>query len=121
FREGDGNGGIIRSPIRAIALPDSHNLDMNAGRESDGRVLPAKGPNKGGSLSPAEGLEGRRPTKENTGQAAASQMQSWGNALAGLHRVREAAKREKQLRFTALLHHVSVSFLVNSFYALKRQ
>jgi len=99
----------------------SHNLDMNAGRESDGRVLPAKGPNKGGSLSPAEGLEGRRPTKENTGQAAASQMQSWGNALAGLHRVREVAKREKQLRFTALLHHVSVSLLVNSFYALKRQ
>src|SRR5246500_5616004 len=99
----------------------SHNLGINAGRESDGRVLPAKGPNKGGSLSPAEGLEGRRPTKENTGQAAASQMQSWGNALAGLHRVREAAKREKQLRFTALLHHVSVSLLVNSFYALKRQ
>src|SRR5262245_50611010 len=23
FREGDGNGGIIRSPLRAIALPDS--------------------------------------------------------------------------------------------------
>jgi hypothetical protein len=22
FREGDGNGGIIRSPLRAIALPD---------------------------------------------------------------------------------------------------
>jgi Reverse transcriptase (RNA-dependent DNA polymerase) len=98
----------------------SHNLDMNVGRESDGRVLPAKGPNKGGSLSPAEGLEGRRPTKENTEQAAASRMQSWGNALAGLHRVREAAKREKQLRFTALLHHVSVTLLANSFYALKR-
>ena len=99
----------------------SHNLDMNAGRESDGRVLPAKGPNKGGSFSPAEGLEGRRPTKENTGQAAASQIQSWGNALAGLHRVREAAKRDKRLRFTALLHHVSVALLVNSFYALQRQ
>jgi len=37
-------------------------------------------------------MEGRRPTKENTGQLAASQMQSWGNALAGLSRVREAAK-----------------------------
>ena len=98
----------------------SHNLGMNAGRESDGRVVPAKCPNKGGSLSPAEGMEGRRPTKENTGQRAASQMQSWGNALAGLHRVREAAKREKQLRFTALLHHVSVTLLTNSFYALKR-
>ena len=46
----------------------SHNLGMNAGRESDGRVVPAKCPNKGGSISPAEGMEGRRPTKENTGR-----------------------------------------------------
>lgn len=61
----------------------SYNLDMNAGRESDGCVVPAKCPNKGGSLSPAEGMEGRRPTKENTGQTAASQMQSWENASAG--------------------------------------
>jgi hypothetical protein len=65
----------------------SHNLDKNVGRESDGRVVPAKCPNKGGSLSPAEGMEGRRPTKENTGQTAASQIQSWENALAGLRRV----------------------------------
>ena len=65
-------------------------------------------------------MEGRRPTKENTGQAAAFQMQSWEDALAGLHRVREAAKREKRIRFTALLHHVSVALLTNSFYALKR-
>jgi RNA-directed DNA polymerase len=98
----------------------SHNLDMNAGRESDGCVVPAKCPNKGGSFSPAEGMEGRRPTKENTGQTAAFQMQSWEDALAGLHRVREAAKREKRIRFTALLHHVSVALLTNSFYALKR-
>ena len=98
----------------------SHNLDMNAGRESDGCVVPAKCPNKGGSFSPAEGMEGRRPTKENTGQAAAFQIQSWEDALAGLHRVREAAKRDKRSRFTALLHHVSVALLTNSFYALKR-
>jgi hypothetical protein len=32
---------------------------MNAGRESDGCVVPAKCPNKGGSFSPAEGMEGR--------------------------------------------------------------
>ncbi len=99
----------------------SHNLDMNAGRESDGCVVPAKCPNKGGRSTPAEGMEGRRPTKENTRQTAASQMQSWGNALAGLQRVREAAKRDKRLRFTALLHHVSVALLTNSFYALKRE
>jgi len=66
-------------------------------------------------------MEGRRPTKENTGQTAASQIQSWENALAALHRVREAAKREKRLRFTSLLHHVSVVLLSNSFYALKRE
>lgn len=94
---------------------------MNAGRESDGCVVPTKCPNQGGCLSPAEGMEGSQPTKENTGQTTASQIQSWGNALNGLQRVREAAKRDKRLRFTALLHHVSIALLANSFYALKRQ
>src|SRR5438128_4393137 len=97
-----------------------HNSNMNAGGESDGRVLPGKHPNKDGKSS-AEGAEERRPTRENTGQTAASQMQSWGNALAGLQRVREAAKRDKRLRFTALLHHASVALLADSFYALKRE
>jgi RNA-directed DNA polymerase len=99
----------------------NHNSNMNADRESDGRVVPAKCPNNGGSPSPAEGMEGRRLIAENTGQASASQMQSWGNALDGLQRVREAAKRDKQVRFTALLHHVSVALLSNSFYSLKRE
>jgi len=98
----------------------NRNSNMNAGGESDGRVLPGKHANKDGKSS-AEGAEGRRPTRENTGQTAASQMQSWGNALAGLQRVREAAKRDKRLRFTALLHHVSVALLTDSFYALKRE
>ena len=102
------HGNSTRENREALPVPDakvragrprkvmSHNLDMNAGRESDGRGVPAKCPNKGGNTSPAEGMEGRRPTKENTGQTAASQMQSWGNALDGLQRVREAAKREEQ-------------------------
>jgi hypothetical protein len=77
----------------------SHNLGMNAGRESDGCVVPAKCPNKGGRLTPAEGMKGRRPTKENTGQTAACQIQSWVSALAGLNRVREAAKRDKRRIF----------------------
>ena len=98
----------------------NHKSNMHVGGESDGRVVPAKCPNKDGKSS-AEGAEGRRLTKENTEQTAASQMQSWGNALNGLRRVREAAKRDKRLRFTALLHHVSVALLSNSFYALKRE
>src|SRR5467141_5266471 len=39
----------------------------------------------------------------------------------GLHGVRQAAKERKQERFTALLHHLSVGLLRDSFYALKRQ
>jgi len=44
----------------------SHKPDENAGKESHDRVVPAKCPNKGGSSSPAEGMEGSRSTKENT-------------------------------------------------------
>ena len=99
----------------------SHNLDLNAGRQSDGCVVPAKFPNKGRRYTLAEGMKGRQPTKENAGRTAAFQMRSRGHALAGLHRVREAAKREKRLRFTAILHHVSVALLSNRFYALKQK
>ncbi len=98
----------------------SQKSSMNVGRESDDRLVPAKCPNKDGKPS-AEGAEGRRSAKENSGQTTASQTQSWGNALSGLHRVREAAKKEKRLQFTALLHHVSVALLLDSFYALKRE
>ena len=97
----------------------SHKSNMNVGGESDDRVVPAKCPNKDGKPS-AEGAEGRRSAKENSEQTAATQTQSWGHALSGLHRVREAAKKDKRLQFTALLHHVSVPLLLDSFYALKR-
>jgi hypothetical protein len=102
------HGTSARENREALAVPDmklgagrsrkvmSHKLDMNTGRESDGCVVPAKCPNKSGRCTPAEGMEGRRPTKENTGQTAAFQIQSWVYALAGLHRVREVAKREKR-------------------------
>jgi retron-type reverse transcriptase len=39
----------------------------------------------------------------------------------GLRGVRQAAKERKQERFTTLLHHLSISLLRDSFYALKRQ
>jgi retron-type reverse transcriptase len=98
----------------------NHKSNMNVDGESDDRVVPTKCPNKDGKPS-AEGAEGRRSAKENSGQTTATQTQSWGNALSGLHRVREAAKKEKRLQFTALLHHVSVLLLQDSFYALKRE
>jgi RNA-directed DNA polymerase len=74
-----------------------------------GREVPAKCLNKDVNPS-AEGAEGRRPAKENSEQTA-SETQSWINAMKRLRGVREAAKRDKRLQFTALLHHVSVPLL----------
>jgi len=42
-------------------------------------------------------------------------------ASKGLRGVREAAQRDKGLRFTTLLHHVNEQLLLDSFYLLKRQ
>lgn len=42
-------------------------------------------------------------------------------ASKGLQGVREAAQRDKGLRFTTLLHHVNEKRLLDSFYLLKRQ
>jgi RNA-directed DNA polymerase len=46
---------------------------------------------------------------------------AWGSKGAGLQGVREAAKGRKQEKFTALLHHMNVDLLRESFYALRRQ
>jgi len=93
--------------------------NMHVDGKSDGREVPTKCLNKSGNPL-TEGMEGRRLAEENTEQTTASQTQSWGDALSGLRGVREAAKRDKRLQFTALLHHVSVLLLESSFYALKR-
>jgi RNA-directed DNA polymerase len=92
---------------------------MHAGGESDGCVVPSKCPNMGGQ-PPAEGTEGRQPTKENIGQATAPRTQSRIGELSDLLDVRKAARKGKRMRFTALLHHVTVSLLRDSYYALKR-
>ena len=68
-----------------------------------------------------EGREGRRPTRENMGQTAATRTPSRTPALSGLDRVREAARKDKKVRFTALLHHVTVDRLPGSYYELKKQ
>ena len=73
-----------------------------AAGESHDCVVPAKAPNKGRAGS-AEGLEGRRSTKENTRELNPSRTQSREIGSRGLEGVREAAKKDKGLRFTALL------------------
>ena len=62
--------------------------NMHVDGKSDGRVLPTKCSNKSGNPL-AEGMEGRRPTKENIEQTTASRTQSRNNASYGLLAVRE--------------------------------
>src|SRR5262245_11231080 len=71
--------------------------------------------------SSAEAGEGRAWAKENIVQSNTSPTQSGKRVSQGLSGVRQAAKTRKQEQFTALLHHVSVDLLRNSYYALKRQ
>ena len=67
-RETPGMPVVVRRAGRR--RPVSRTADMHVSGESDGCVVPTKGPNKGEHGSPAEDLEGRQPTKENTGQQA---------------------------------------------------
>ena len=56
----------------------------------------------------AETMEGRGGAKGNAAGRSTRQTQSWESASRALGRVRETARREKRVRFTALLHHVTV-------------
>ena len=94
--------------------------DTNVQEKSDCAVVPVNHPNKGRKLS-AEVGEGRAQTQENIGQSHMRPTQSGKRMSQGLSGVRKAARERKQERFTALLHHLSVGLLRDSFYALKRQ
>jgi RNA-directed DNA polymerase len=83
-------------------------------------IVPARPPNKVGRPM-AEAVEGRPPTKENTPEPNPCRTPSRENGPSGLARVREAAKKDGKLKFTALLHHVSIDLLRESYYSLQKQ
>ncbi len=70
---------------------------------------------------PAEEGEGRPVTKENIMESNTGLTQSGEKVSQGLQGVRERARKNKQERFTALLHHMTLNLLRESFYALKRK
>jgi group II intron reverse transcriptase/maturase len=76
--------------------------------------------NKEGQPS-TEIAEGRVRAKENIAQFNTRPTQSGAGVSQGLRGVRRVAKERRRERFTALLHHLSVNLLRDSFYALKRQ
>src|SRR5713226_4397288 len=94
--------------------------DMNVQEKSDCVVVPVNQPNKEGQPS-AEVGEGRAQTRENIVPPHMRPAQSGKRMSQGLDGVRKAAKERKQERFTALLHHLNVDLLRDSFYALQRK
>ncbi len=93
---------------------------MNEDGKSDGRVLPAKRPNNAGRPA-AEAVEGRRPAEGNTDSTTRSGRSAGPGVPIGLDRVREAARRDKDARFTALLHHVTLERLHAAYRAIRPQ
>ena len=74
------------------------------GKSDSSRVL-AKSPNKAEGLA-AEAMEGRGQAKGNSPERNALRTQGRGSAPSALERVRQAARKDKKQRFTALLHHI---------------
>lgn len=97
---------------------------MNRGRESDRVVVPGKLPNKGEgaeATEPAEAVEGRTLTKENSQRQNTYRAQDRERVQSALGRVRRAAREDRGRRFTTLLHHVyAVDTLREAYLSLKR-
>src|SRR4051794_2425724 len=85
--------------------------------KSDGPVVPAKLPNNA-ARAVAEAVEGRGPAKGNTAGETRSGHRAGEDAPSELDRVRRVAQRDREARFTALLHHVSLDRLRAAYGAL---
>ncbi len=86
--------------------------------KSDSPVLPAKPPNKAGRPA-AEAVEGRGLAKGNTDDPPRPGRSAGPDVSSGLDRVREAARKDKDARFTALLHHVDLNRLRAAYWAIR--
>src|SRR5262245_14703348 len=98
---------------------NSRTMSMNAGEKSDEGMVPMKQPNKEGSPS-AEAVEGRTSPEGNGDETTAARTPRRKTASSGLDAVRRAARQSKSVRFTALLHHITVDLLTRSYFALER-
>jgi RNA-directed DNA polymerase len=95
---------------------------MNARGKSDGSIVPMNPANNDAAEASAESAEGRGPARRNTDQFNLDRTQSRvRRRSSGLLGVREAAHTSRELKFTALLHHINAELLTSSFYQLKKK
>ena len=93
--------GTLRAASRSLRT----HADDERPREVGQPVVPTKPPNKAGRPA-AEGVEGRGLAKGNPRQQNTTRTQGREDVQSALERIRQAARRDKKVRFTALLHHV---------------
>ena len=94
---------------------------MDEHGKSDKPILPEKTTNKAGK-SAAEWSEERGLAKENRRQQNAFRTQRRGDVHSALERVREAARKNKGTKFTALFHYVcDVDMLEYAYFRLKKE
>ena len=102
------------------AKAKNRTANVHVQEKSDCAVVPVNQSNKEVQAS-AEVGEGRAQIEENIVRSHMPPTQSGKRMSQGLCGVRKAATERKQERFTALLHHVTVDLLRDSFYALQRR
>ena len=91
---------------------------MNGHGQSDRSVVPANLPNKAAA---AEAGEERERAEGNTAGETRPGRSAGSGVSSELGRVRQVAVRDKEARFTALLHHVSLERLVLAYWDLSPQ
>src|ERR1700724_2343832 len=93
----------------------------NGPGKSDRPTVPGKSPNNAGQPA-TEGMEGRGLAKGNLPQQNASRTPSRTDAPSALERVRQAASKDKETRFTALLPHIyNLETLRTAYFCLKKE
>ena len=110
----------VKPGSRSAGEGDSRTARADVSEESHSGILPMNYSNND-KTSSAESGEGRPLIKENAGQPSTHPTQSGEHVSQGLAGVRKAAREHKEMRFTALLHHLTVDLLRESFYSLKRK
>jgi RNA-directed DNA polymerase len=91
---------------------------MHGPGKSDPPIVPGKRPNRPGRPG-AEAVEGRGGAKGTAGRQSTGRTQSRETVSQALACVREAAKRNRNERFTSLMHHVTPELLAWAFHQLK--
>ena len=94
---------------------------MNELGKSHRPMVPTKPPNKVGQPTTAEVVEGRGLAKENADQQNRHRTQSRVRVPSELEGVRQAARRNKGEKFTALFHHLTVERLRQAYLDLNKK